>query len=202
MMTCAAAVLALAADGCGNMLSGLVGTQIVVRTSRRSLREQVLGSYDEIGDEVWALAGVRSVDPISGETKPPPSMTESERRALEARRSMEFNRDDVTRFKREGYVGEGRDARLHSFPEQREKLRAQQPWLLSLVEAIVAEENEDRAKVIERIVETTPELKGEEGRRTVARILAEKYRREAEPGMRVQQPDGTWMTVGESGPGE
>ena len=179
--------------GCGG-LGGLVGTRIVVRTRRQSLREQVLGTYGELEEEVYLLAGVRSVDPLTGQPKPPPKMTPSQRRALDARRSMEFNRDDLLLFKRLGYVGEGRGGLPVFFPEQQEELKAESPWLFRLVSEIVAEEQQDRERILERIVETTPELHGEDGLRQVKAILAENYRLEAEPGMRVQLPDGTWVT--------
>ena len=39
-----------------------------------------------------------------------------------------------------------------------------------------------------------PKLKGEEGLLTVQRVLAAKHRQEAEAGMKLQLPDGTWTT--------
>jgi len=181
--------------GC-SALGRLVTMQIEVKSSRQSLREQILGTYDEVGDEVFLLAGVRSVDPMTGKPKAPPRMTESERRALDARRSIEFNRDDVLRFKRLGYMGEGRDGSLVVFQETVDKLNGEDPWLLRLVMEITAEENRDRERVARRIQETTPELQGESGLQMVREVLAEKYRSEAEPGMKVQMSDGSWVTKG------
>ena len=189
---CAAAAAVCGLCGCGGMLSGLVGTQIVVRGSRQSLREQVLGAYDNVGHEVFLLAGVRSVDPETGTPHPPPKMTDSERRALQAGQSMAFNRDDVLRFKRLGYVGEGRDALPVFFPRQRELLAGEDPWLAALVQALTEEETRDRQRIMRRILETTPSLDGMDGMATVQAILAAKYRAEAEPGMMVQAADGAW----------
>ena len=192
-----AALLCLAAPyccgGCG-LFSGLVGAQIVVKTQTQSLREQVLGYYADLGKEVYVLAGVRSIDPVSGQPKPPPRMTASEKRALEARRSIEFNRDDVLAFKQAGYLGEGRDGSLVFFADQQEKLKSEAPWLYGLVRDVAQQENRDRLAVMQRIIEITPELQGEEGPEMLRAILAEKYRQEAEPGMKVQLPDGSWQT--------
>lgn len=183
--------------GCALLgLEGLVATRITVKSARQSLKEQVLGAYDELGEEVYALAGVRSVDPLTGEPEPPPVMTESQRLALAARRSMEFNRDDVLRFKRLGYVGEGADGFLVVLEDETETLQRDNPWLSELVRDVVAEENEDRRRIASRIIETTLELQGEEGPEMVQAILAEKHRQEAEPGMKLQLPDGTWVTKG------
>lgn len=180
----------VAPSGCN--LGGLVGTRIEVRGGQRSLEEQVLGAYEHVGEEVYLLAGVRSVDPATGEPTPPPPMTESEQRALEARRRMEFNRDDIEPFKQEGYVGEGNDGLLAFFPEPMEQLAAENPDGHELVRAVVEEENEDRLTIMERIVRTNPDLRGEQGMETVRRILAARYRRESAPGVMVQMPDGTW----------
>lgn len=187
--------------GCASLgLGGLVATRIVVRSARQSLRDQVLGAYDELGEEVFALAGVRSIDPVTGKPAPAPVMTESQRLALAARRSMEFNRDDVLRFKRLGYVGEGADGFLVVLEDETKTLQEENPWLFMLVRDVVAEENEDRRRIASRIVETTLELQGEKGPEMTQAILAEKYRQEAEPGMKIQLPDGTWVAkVGSAG---
>jgi hypothetical protein len=192
-LLCAAALLT--AGGC-SWFGGLVGTQIEVKGGQRSLEEQVLGAFDQVGQEVYVLAGVRSVDPISGAPEPPPPMTESESRALSARRRMEYNRDDVLSFKRQGVAGEANDGLLATFPDAMEKLKAADPRRYSLVTDVVREENEDRAVVMQRIVDTNPELSGEQGLAQVRSILADRYRQESEPGMKVQLPDGTWTTKG------
>ncbi|MHC4592981.1 MAG: YdbL family probable chaperone protein, partial [Planctomycetota bacterium] len=160
--TCVGLLLAsglLLACGC-NVLEGLVGTEIAVKGGQRSLEEQVLGSFEHIGEEVYLLAGVRAVDPVSGVPTPPRPMTPSEQRALAARRRMEFNRDDVLAFKAEGYVGEGNDGLLAQFDERLQDLKAADPRRFELVREIVAEENEDRLIVMQRIVDTSPALHG------------------------------------------
>lgn len=186
-------LVALALCGCQNWLGGLITTRIVVRGQRRSLREQVLGSYEQMGADVYALAGVRSVNPMTGEVELPPEMTESRRRALAARRRMEFNRDDVRWFRREGYAGESYSGRLEILPEPARELERKDPWLHRLVSDVVEEVNADRAVIVTRILETTPELEGQSGRRTVWRILARRYQGEASPQTMLQREDGTWV---------
>jgi len=189
------AVAVLTAAGC-SWLGGMVGTQIRVG-QRRSLEEQVLGAFDQVADEVYVLAGVRSVDPISGAPTAPPPMTQSEARALAAGRRMEFNRDDVLAFKREGLVGEGNDALLTAFPDAMARLATEDPRRHALVRDVVREENKDRRTIMQRIVDTNPDLIGAEGLDQVRRILAARYRQEAEPGTMVQLPDGSWIARGD-----
>ena len=186
---------ALLAGGC-SWLGGLVGTQVEVKGSQRSLEEQVMGAFDQVGQEVYVLAGVRSVDPVSGAPKAPPPMTESESRALAARRRMEFNRDDVLSFKRQVVAGESSDGLLVTFPDAMDRLKAADPRRYNLVTDVVREENEDRAVVMQRIADTNPALAGDRGLAQVRSILAARYRQDAEPGMRVQLPDGAWTTKG------
>jgi hypothetical protein len=186
---------ALLAGGC-SWLGGLVGTQVEVKGSQRSLEEQVMGAFDQVGQEVYVLAGVRSVDPVSGAPKAPPPMTESESRALAARRRMEFNRDDVLSFKRQAVAGESSDGLLVTFPDAMDRLKAADPRRYNLVTDVVREENEDRAVVMQRIADTNPALAGDRGLAQVRSILAARYRQDAEPGMRVQLPDGAWTTKG------
>jgi hypothetical protein len=194
-----AAALALAC-GC-SYLGGLVGTQIEVKGGQRSLEEQVLGAFQQLGDEVYLLASVRSIDPVSGAPTAPPPMTRSEAGALRARQRMEFNRDDIAQFLRQGYVGEGSDGLLAPFPDQEEALKKADPRQFELVQAVAKEENEDRLTVMQRIVDTNPDLRGEEGLLTVKKVLAAKHREVAEPGTKVQLPDGTWAIKGPESPG-
>jgi hypothetical protein len=181
----AACLAALGACGCG-WLAGAVTTRIEVRTAARSLREQVLGAYDRLGEEVFQLAGVRAVDPLTGNVEPPPPMTDSRRAALSAGRRMEFNRDDILSLKRLGVLGETADARLAFAPGAEERLRASDPWLHRVAAALMQQENEDRGAVERRIIETTPQLQQEGGERELRAILADRYRAEAESGRNVK----------------
>jgi len=182
--------------GC-NILGGLVGTRIEVKGKQRSLEEQVLGSYEHLGHEVYVLAGVRAVEPLSGAPMTPRPMTESEARALAARRRMEFNRDDVVEFRLLGYVTDADNGFLVPSEAEMERLRAENPRRWQLVRDVVAEENEDRLIIMQRIVDTNHQLKGEEGLAVVGRVLAAKYRQEAQAAARAQLRDGSWAVKGE-----
>jgi hypothetical protein len=184
----------LLACGCG-----LLGTRVEVRGTRQTLEEQVLGSFAQLGEEVFVLAGVRSIDPVSGAPTAPPPMTASQSRALAARRRMEFNRDDVRAFRQAGYVGEANDWRLVLLREPMARLDDEDPRAARLVREVTQEENADRQVILQRIVDTTPELDGPDGLDAAARVMADAYRREAEPGASVQRPDGAWVRKGEGG---
>ena len=185
--------LVLLAAGC-NWLGGMVGTEIEVTGGQRSIEEQVLGSFEQLGEEVYLVAGVRSVDASTGRPSAAPPTTAGEQRALEARRRMEFNRDDVQRFLREGYLGEGNDGLPAIFGEALDGAPRDEPRLVQLIKDIYQEEAADRRVIMQRIVDTTPGLKGEAGMETVGRVLAARFRQEAPPGTPIQTPDGQWTT--------
>jgi hypothetical protein len=188
-----AAAALLLCSGC-NLLRGLVGTEIEIKGAQRTLEEEVLVSYDHVGEEVYLLAGVRSIDPVTAVPTPPRPTTASEARALAARRRIEFNRDDVAAFERQRFVGEGNDGLLVIFEDaMMVDIPADTPRI-KLVHDVASEENEDRLALMQRIVDTNPELRGQEGLGAVGRILAAKYRQDAEAGTKLQLPDGTWVT--------
>jgi len=186
-------VVALLCVACGCVsLGDLVGTEIEITGRQQSIEQQVLGSFENLGDEVYLLAGVRSVDPMSGEPTPPPPATESKEGALRARRRMEFNRDDIISFEKAGYVGETMGGLLKLLDKEMQNLRAEDQRRYDLVRAVAEEENEDRGTVMRRIVTANPDLRGEAGMEAVGRILASRYRRDAPEGAKVQLPDGSW----------
>jgi hypothetical protein len=191
--------LATGSGGCGS-LGWLVGASIDVRGAHRTLEDQILGAFEHIGQEVYLLAGVRSVDPMTGVPQAPRPMSAAEAAAIRARQRMEYNRDDLVQFERDGFLGEANDASVAVLAEGTAALREQNPRLHDLVRALAAEENEDRLVVMRRIAATNPDLHGEDGLGTVRRVLASRYREAAPAGAAVQLRDGTWSVKAEAGP--
>lgn len=181
----AAAVLLLT-TGCFNLRFKPVSQE-------ERLENQVLTSFDSFGQEVYAMGSVRAVDMSTGKPLPPPPETDSKRRALDAQRSREFNRDDIRDFKNRGLVRENNQGMLEVNPPQFEALKKSDPRQASLVEAVVAEENRDRKTLMERVLETTPALSGESGMREIAKVIAKKNRQDARPGDLIQEDNGDWV---------
>lgn len=184
------AFLPLALFGCT-----LAKVDVNVVSERTALENQVLGSYNALTQEVLLVASVRGVDP-SGAIKTPPKKSREHQNAVEAVETLAFHEDDVDAFKRLGWVGEDNQGRLAPFPLQREKvpegLQAfASRYSQSEFDAVVAQVNEARDTVMQRVVNTNPDLTEKDLSR-VRSIFARINRDNALSGEKIQQEDGKW----------
>ena len=187
---CYFALLVLSLSACT-----LAKVDVNVVSERTALENQVLGSYNALTQDVLLVASVRGVDP-SGSIKPPAKKSREHQNAVEAVETLAFNEDDVDAFKRLGWVGEDNQGRLAPFPLQRDKVpddlrafveRYQKPEF----DAVLAQVNKARDAVMQRVVETNPDLTEKDLPR-IRRIFARINRENALPGEKIQQEDGAW----------
>jgi len=173
----------------------LAKVDVNVVSERTALENQVLGSYNDLTQDVLLVASVRGVDP-SGTIKTPPKKSREHQNAVEAVETLAFHEDDVDAFKRLGWVGEDNQGRLAPFPLQRDKIpddlrafseRYQKPEF----EAVLAQVNKARDAVMQRVVETNPDLTEKDLPR-IRRIFARINRENALSGEKIQQEDGAW----------
>ena len=128
----------------------LVDVNVTIVDQKTALENQILGSYEELGNEVLLLASVRSLDE-EGKLKPVIEVPKGKRLALKAMQRQEFNRDDIREFKSTLCVGEGNDGLLKYFENER---TLKDSDYKKFVVAILKEENKDRLTILERIVAT------------------------------------------------
>lgn len=171
--------------GCGPLLN----LNLMFTGEQTSLESQVLGAYGRLDDDLAAYSSVRAVQP-DGTLAPPRPVTSSQAAALLAMQNRQYNRDDVELLLANRIVGERSDGML-------ERLVAPLPPVdritPQLVEQIVAEENADRAVLIERLMRTTPGVT--EGQRPdVAWIFATTNIDRAPAGALVMERTGQWRT--------
>jgi hypothetical protein len=96
----------------------LVDVNVTIVDQKTALENQILGSYEELGNEVLLVASVRSVDE-EGKLKPVIEVPKSKTLALKAIQSQEFNRDDILEFQNTLCVGEGNYGLLKYFENER-----------------------------------------------------------------------------------
>jgi uncharacterized protein YdbL (DUF1318 family) len=157
-----------------------------VTGEKTSLEREILGTYSLMREDTWMAASTRAPAPAppSGSA----SMSPEKRRSLEALQEQAFNRDDVEEFKTKGWVGESNDGRL----VVRASVSADfKPEDMRFVEDILAEENNDRAVILNRVVELNDALKRAVPR-DVAAVFARMYQDNSPGGTWVQKPDGAW----------
>jgi hypothetical protein len=167
----------------------LVDVNLTIVDQKTALENQVLGSYEELGNEVLLLASVRSVDE-EGKLKPVIEVPKGKRKALRAMQRQEFNRDDIQGFKNTLCAGEGNDGLLKYFENER---TLQDSDYKKFVVAILQEENEDRVTILQRIVATNENFL-EKNLPKVQKISASLNRDNAQAGQKIQSDDGVWST--------
>jgi len=181
-----AVVLLLMLASCAEKL---VDVNVTIVDQKTALENQILGSYEELGNDVLLLASVRSVDE-EGKLKPATEIPKGKLNALRAMQRQEFNRDDIQEFKKSQVAGEGNDGLLKFFETERTKTDAK---FKEFATAIIAEENEDRLVILKRIVATNENF-ADRDLPKVQKISASLNRDNAKPGEKIQQEDGSWTT--------
>jgi hypothetical protein len=189
LMTTALVIFVLA--GCTQKL---VDVNVTIVDQKTALENQILGSYEELDSEVLLLASVRSVDE-EGKLKPTTEIPKGKLLALRALQRQEFNRDDIQEFKQALVAGEGNDGFLKFFENARTQSDAQ---FKNFAETIIAEENEDRLTVLQRIVATNESFTQQDLPK-VQKISASLNRDNAKPGEKIQLENGDWSTRPEAG---
>lgn len=165
----------------------LADVNVTVVDQKTALENQVLGSYEELGEDVMLLASVRSVDE-SGKLKAVKEVPPGKMKAVRAKQRQEFNQDDVNQFKKDGAAGEGKDGYLVFIETEKTKTDAEYK---KFVQTIVTEENEDRRAIYERIVATnTAFTEGDLPK--VEKISASLNRDNAKTGEKIQLDNGSW----------
>ncbi len=177
----------------GFVLSGcaqkLVDVNVTIVDQKTALENQILGSYEELDNDVLLLASVRSVDE-EGKLKPATEIPKGKMKALRALQRQEFNHDDIQEFKQTLCAGEGNDGLLKFFENERTKT---DPQYKEFVETLIAEDNEDRLTVLQRIVATN-ETFTDQDLPKVQKISASLNRDNAKPGEKIQLETGEWST--------
>lgn len=151
---------------------------------KTALENQILGTYNQVKEDVWMVASVRAANPDSQIT-----ISDEKRTVLNAIQNREFNKDDVEEFMREGLVGENARGYLEIRDPQKLAADAERQ---RLVEKIVAEENRDRQIIMQRIIDINPSIESSD-LAEVEKAFANVNRENAKPGAWVQLPGGEWV---------
>jgi len=168
------------------MYCSVKAPEVSVTGEKTALENQVIGTYQQIEEDVWTLTSVRSV---GNNTAPQPKMSENKKKVLEAVQGRKFNKDDVEEFLKAGIVGENNRGFLEIIhPEKIGK----DETLKNRVEKIVQSENEYRKIIMERII-VLNENAAQAGEENVGHIFAKMNKDNAAPGSWIQLDSGEWV---------
>lgn len=173
-------VLSLLA-GCGGPLVG-----VTVVDERTALENQVLGTYQELNQEVLLLASVRYIDP-KGKLQKTPEIPAGKKAVIRAMQRASFNKDDLDQLKLQGIIGENNQGgisllALDTVPAERR----------AFVENLIKEENADREIIMRRVIETNEDL-ADKDLPKVRSMFASLNRDKAPAGHLIQLEDGKWV---------
>lgn len=167
--------------GCGGPLVG-----VTVVDERTALENQVLGTYQELNQQVMLVASVRYIDP-KGKLKQTQELPPGKKDVVRALQRVSFNKDDLNRYKSLGVIGENNEGGITLLePEKVE------PADRAFVDNLIKEENEDRAAIMSRIIETNETLSSTDLPR-VHKMFAALNRDKALKGERIQLDNGKWI---------
>lgn len=165
---------------CGGPLVG-----VTVVDERTALENQVLGTYQELNQQVMLVASVRYIDP-KGKLKQTQELPQGKKDVVRALQRVSFNKDDLNRYKSLGIIGENNEGGITLLEPGKV-----QPDDRAFVENLIKEENEDRLEIMSRIIETNETLTPSELPR-VHKMFAALNRDKALKGERIQLDNGTW----------
>ncbi|MCW5784166.1 MAG: DUF1318 domain-containing protein [Nitrospirales bacterium] len=165
---------------CGGPLVG-----VTVVDERTALENQVLGTYQELNQQVMLVASVRYIDP-KGKLKQTQELPPGKKDVVRALQRVSFNKDDLNRYKSLGIIGENNEGGVTLLDPEKV-----QPDDRAFVENLIKEENEDRLAIMSRIIETNETLTPSELPR-VHKMFAALNRDKALKGERIQLDNGTW----------
>lgn len=174
-------VLVILVVGCGGPLVG-----VTVVDERTALENQVLGTYEELNQEVLLVASVRYIDP-KGQLQKAPEVPPGKKTVIRALQRASFNKDDIDQYKEQGVLGENNQGGITLLAP--DKIA---PVQLPFVENLVQEENADREVVMGRVIETNEKL-SEKDLPRVKKMFAALNRDKASTGHMVQSEGGKWI---------
>ena len=177
---CLLGIIFVLVVGCGGPLVG-----VTVVDERTALENQVLGTYEELNQEVLLVASVRYIDP-KGQLQKAPEIPQGKKTVIRALQRTSFNKDDIDQYKAQGVLGENNQGGITLLASDQVA-----PDKLPFVENLVQEENADRDIVMRRVIETNEKLSEKDWPR-VKKMFAALNRDKALPGSMVQSDDGKW----------
>jgi uncharacterized protein YdbL (DUF1318 family) len=186
--------LALFFSGCT-----LAKLDVNVVSGRTSLENQVLGTYNNLSEDMLLVASVRGVSP-TGTIEAPPRHTPEQIDATRAMETIAFHADDIETFKRFGWVGENQEGLLTPFTRETPKVTSAElkSFAANYSEAefqqVLKEVNQAREVLMMRVVQTNENFTIKD-LPAIRKVFAKINRQNSAIGSKVQDADGRWQTL-------
>jgi hypothetical protein len=175
----------------------LADVKVEILSERTALENQVLGSYNSLDSQMLLAASVRGVD-TSGNISRPPEHSREYKDTISAMQIIDFHADDLDSFKHLGWTGEDNQGLIKPFSIDRtdipENLKSfADRYSAEEFEFVITKINESREKIMMRVIHMNEDL-SEADLPEVRKIFAKINRENANPGDKIQNTDGNWLT--------
>jgi len=150
---------------------------------KTALEHQLMGRFEPLTDEQASLASVRAGDGKLEEDANPKYL-----KALKARQRQIFNADDVETYKDKLCLGEANFALLVI----RECAELKKKETQSLIEKLIAQENNDRETLIDWLMSSDPSL-SKASKKEIKKIYHDFMISRSRNKMWYQDNDGRWL---------
>lgn len=175
----------------------LADVKVEMLSERTALENQVLGSYNALDSQMLLAASVRGVD-SSGNITRPPEHSREYKDTISAMQILDFHADDLDRFKRLGWAGENNQGLVEPFSIDRndvpEDLKTfADRYSAEEFEYVISKINESRKQIMMRVIHMNEDL-DESDLPEVQKIFAKINAEKADPGVRIQDAAGNWLT--------
>lgn len=160
-----------------------VEVEVKEKTQGEQVAQSVLKDYDDLSKK-WMVASLRK-EQDQPEKKEEVKFSEAEKMALSSMTVRAQDTDDVTAYKRLGYIGEGNNGFLKWVNPPKD------PELWKKVNEVMMRENKNRKAIMKGIIQMDPQL-DEAQINQVEKTFSKKFVDESDPGVHIENPDGTW----------
>lgn len=173
----------------------LAKVDVEVLSERTALENQVLGTYNSLDREMLMVASVRGVD-TQGKINKPPVRSREQQDAIAAIQLIDFHSDDITGFKKLGWVGENNQGLLEPFTMEKTQVpetlkEFADHFTRKEFESIVRHVNQARQVVMQRVIDMNENLRNSDLSK-VQRIFAGLNAEKADIGEKIQDEQGEW----------
>lgn len=186
------------------LLSACTLAQVDVEmvSERTALENQVLGTYNSLDAQMLLAASVRGVDSATGAVSEPPRHSRAYKEGIDAMQTLDFHHDDLSAFKRLGWVGENNRGYITALGMERQDVPGDLQEFVTRYtreefEHVVSEVNAARKVLMERVIYLNEDLRESDMDR-IERVFAEIRAKDAPAGTKIQKPDGSWQTKKEA----
>lgn len=166
---------------------------VTFTSERTSLENQILGTYQEIKEDVWLVSSSQTVEGLKITSTTNTNIAQQQNinikyQVIKAIETIEYDQEIVKEYKKKGYIGEDNKGLL-SYRPNREIDNA--PKKKEKIYEIINENNDARMTLMLEVIDKNEDLTLDD-MDEVRKTFAKKYQTQTRPGEWFQDKEGEW----------